>query len=106
MAPSKTVTVTVSSELAEAFEAHAHELAPARIVTKDTESNPFWWTYTLDWPGAPAGAARVTPVWYATYQGEQATVRLHHLEWYDAHGRPLPEPHAAHALATLDASAH
>lgn len=96
--PGKTVTVTVSDELAELFEAHAHLLAPARIVGRDSTTNPCWLTYTLDWPGAPADAASVVPIWQASYQGNQATVSLLHLDWYDAQGHALPAP-PAHAPA-------
>lgn len=98
MTVAQLITLKVSDELADQFEAHAHLLAPARIVGKDSESNPFWWTYTLDWPGAPPGAASVTPIWHASYQGAHVTVQLQALEWYDAHGRALPAP-PAHAPA-------
>lgn len=84
------ITLLVSEELADEFEAQAHLLAPARIVKKDTESNPCWWTYTLDWPGAPPGAASVLPIWRASYEGAQVTVELQSLEWYDGAGHAVP----------------
>lgn len=98
MMQGRLVTLTVSGELTDAFEAHAHQLAPACIVRKDPKPYSLEWTYTLDCPDAPEQAASVTPLWCASYQGDHATVQLHALEWYDAHGHLIPGPDPA-ALA-------
>ncbi|MFI1767508.1 hypothetical protein ACH41H_36425 [Streptomyces sp. NPDC020800] len=91
------ITVQVSTELAEDFEAHAHLLAPARIVRKDTDGhNPFWCTSYLHHPSAPPGAVSMCPVWQQTRDG----VRLFALDWYDPHGRPVPGPDAGPAHGT------
>ncbi|MGV4984529.1 hypothetical protein ACVB8X_13995 [Streptomyces sp. NRAIS4] len=92
MAKSATITVTVSTELADAFEGHAHLLAPVTLVGR-TQAGPCWWTYYLHHPSAPPGAATVTPVYCRSADG---TVSLSHLDWYDAAGHALPAP-AAHA---------
>jgi hypothetical protein len=89
--PSKTVTLTVSTELAEAFEAHAHLLAPATLVGDALETDPFRHTYLLHHPSAPPSAASVCPIWSSDGGG---TVSLSYLEWYDQAGRPLPAPPA------------
>jgi hypothetical protein len=94
VAQSATVTVTVSTELADAFEAHAHLLAPATLVGK-AQADPFRWTYYLHHPSAPLGAASATPVYHRSADG---TVGLAYLEWYDAAGHALPAP-AEHARA-------
>lgn len=91
------IKVTVSSELADTFEAHAHLLAAATIVGKDTSADPFWSTYYLHHPAAPPGAARAVPVYSRSADG---TVSLSYLEWYDQAGHTLPAP------ITHPASAH
>lgn len=105
--PSTTVTVTVSTELVEAFEAHAHLLAPATLVGKAPGADPFWCTYYLHHPDAPPDAVRVCPVWQRDSGG---TVSLLYLEWYDQHGRPLPAtapaPSPALALSPTAAPGH
>ncbi|MEU9208536.1 hypothetical protein AB0D27_11420 [Streptomyces sp. NPDC048415] len=102
-----TVTLTVSTELVEAFEAHAHLLAPATITGKAPGTDPYWCTYYLHHPSAPPGAARVCPIWQSTWQGSgESTVSLLYLEWYDQAGRPLPAPPAAPAPAAAHAPAH
>lgn len=103
MTQGRLITITVSREVADAFEAHAHQLAPARIVRKDPKPYSLCWTYTLNWPDAPEQAATVTPLWCASHQGDFTTLRLHALEWYDTHGRLIPGPDpadlASHAAA-------
>jgi len=91
-----TVTLTVSTELVEAFEAHAHLLAPATLTGKAPDTDPCWCTYYLHHPSAPPGAASVTPVYSRSADG---TVSLSYLEWYDQAGRPLPAPAPASAPA-------
>ncbi|MCQ9178480.1 hypothetical protein KMT30_05435 [Streptomyces sp. IBSBF 2953] len=88
MPESRHVTITVSGDLVDDFEAQAHHLAPARIVRKDPTGYDV--AYTLDWPGAPERAASVTPLWCASHLGDYVTQGLHSLEWYDAVGRPVP----------------
>ncbi|MET9123000.1 hypothetical protein [Streptomyces sp. NPDC004528] len=94
----RTVTVMVSTELVEAFEQHAHLLAPATLVGKAPGTDPFWCTYYLHHPDAPSAAATVLPVYQRTADG---TVSLLCLDWYDQHGRPLsaPAPRPAPALS-------
>lgn len=87
MAQSATVKVLVSTELADQFEAHAHLLAPATLLSKH-QTDPFRCTYYLHHPAAPPGAASAVPCYTSTEHG----VRLHSMEWYDAAGRPLPTP--------------
>ncbi|MET9086150.1 hypothetical protein ABZX77_30465 [Streptomyces sp. NPDC004237] len=88
---SKTVTVTVSTELAEAFEAHLHLLAPAVLVGKALATDPLRYVYCLHHPSPPPRAASVTPVYQRSADG---SVSLLSLDWYDARGRALPAPPA------------
>lgn len=93
MTEERTITVTVNATLADAFEAHAHLLAPARLIGEVTTTNPFWRTYQLAHPHALAGASAAVPVLQRTTQdGAPDTVTLLGWEWYDAHGRALAAP--------------
>jgi hypothetical protein len=106
MADEHPVTVTVSTELAPAFEAHAHLLAPGRIVGKDTnETNPFWQVYSLRHPSAPPGAVSMVPVWQSVRDGDQYQVRLLTIDWYDHRGQRVSGPDLAPAPAA-HATAH
>lgn len=103
MAAEHLVTVTVSAELAEAFEAHAHQLAPGSIVSKDTSGpHAFWHVYSLNHPGAPPGAVSMVPVWQSVRHGDGYQARLLTIDWYDAHDRRVPGPD----LATAHGTAH
>ncbi|MFJ8153953.1 hypothetical protein [Streptomyces sp. NPDC094468] len=83
--------MTVSTELAENFEAHLHLLAPAVVVGKDLTTDPLRYVYCLHHPSPPPRAASVTPVYQRSADG---SISLLHLDWYDAHGRALAAPSA------------
>lgn len=93
------VTLRVSAELLDTigedqFEAYLR-LFDATVVEKagpDRYScSPFTVVYRLDVPGAPEGAAEIVPAFENVVTNGNVSVRLHSIEWRDAHGRRIQE---------------
>jgi len=87
----QTLTITVSTELADAFEAHGHLLAPATVVGETPSANPFWRTYLVHHPHAPAGVTNAVPILQRSSQGAVSVLGW---EWCDAHGSAVRPPPA------------
>lgn len=84
------IALPVSTELADAFEAHAHLLAPARIVgEQQPRLNPRTRVYYLHHPDAPDGAASMTPIFERTADGP---LTLQSIAWLDTDGHQLTQP--------------
>ncbi|MFD1656983.1 hypothetical protein ACFSL4_01715 [Streptomyces caeni] len=82
------IALRVAIELASDFTRWAQLLAPARILGATPGADQDTVTFHLVHPDAPADAAMMSP----TFEKIGNAVRLAHIDWYDAHGHPLPCP--------------
>jgi hypothetical protein len=80
MTEPRLIALAVTAELTDAFEQHAHLLAPARIHHRE-QDGPRQYLYWMDAPNAPADAHAMTPTFT---RGDTGDISLHSIDWYDA----------------------
>lgn len=99
------VVLRVSEELldhmgAGEFESHLGLFDATVLERVDADrygSDPFSVAYRLDVPSAPPGAVEAVPVFQNVGENGNVSVRLHELQWLDAHRRkvePMEAPDA------------